>query len=86
MEGLRKQDLIIKSRESFFCDAVQDVEEFSGEYVIINTELGKLTVEGEALKIKELNEKEGKIIIAGKITGFFFHEEKETLKLFKRKK
>lgn len=86
MEGLKKQELIIKSRESFNCDAVRDVEEFSGEYVIINTEYGKLNVEGEDLRIKELCEKEGKITVTGKISGVFFRDESEGIKLFRRKK
>ncbi len=86
MEANKKQELSLKSREIFNCDAVNDVEEFSSDYVIINTEYGKLNVEGENLKIKELNEKEGKISILGKINGIFFRDENEGLKLFKRKK
>lgn len=86
MEGIKKQELIIKSRESFSCDAVHDVEEFSSEYVIINTEYGKLNVEGDDLRIKELNEKDGKIFIIGKISGVFFHEQTQRAGIFKRKK
>lgn len=86
METGKRQDLIIRSRESLNCDAVRDVEEFSQEFVIINTEYGKLTVEGENLRIKELNEKEGNISLNGKISGVFFQEENERNRLFKRKK
>ena len=55
MEGT-KQEIRITSREVLNCDAVKDVEEFSGECVIINTLFGKLNVEGENLRIKELND------------------------------
>ncbi len=86
MEGNKKQNLIITSRETFNCDAVRDVEEFSEDFVIINTEYGKLSVEGENLRIKELNEKEGKIAIIGKISGLLFRDESEKAGFFKRRK
>ena len=86
MEAKKAQALIINSREALSCDAIIDVEEFSSEYVIINTEFGKLTVEGDELRIKELNEKDGKISIIGKIPGLFFREESERTGFFKRKK
>ena len=86
MEAVKKQTLIINARESFICDAVNDVEEFSSDYVIINTDYGKLSVEGNNLRIKELNEKEGKISIIGNIFGVFFRDESERVGLFKRKK
>ena len=86
MEEKRIQNIIIKSRESFNCDAVNDVEEFSDEYVIINTDYGKLSLEGENLRIKELNEKDGKITVTGKISGLLFRDENEKGGLFKRRK
>ena len=86
METVKKQSVIIESRENLTCDKVIDVEEFSGEYVIINTDNGKLTVDGENLRIKELNEKEGKISITGKISGAFFKDASDSRGFFKRKK
>ena len=86
MEGNKKQSLIISSREALNCDAVRDVEEFSEEYVIINTDYGKLSIEGENLRIKDLNEKESKISIIGKISGLFFRDESEKQGFFKRRK
>ena len=86
MEVKKKQTVNIDSRESLVCDSVCDVEEFSGEYVIINTDYGKLNVEGENLRIKELNEKEGKISVNGKISGVFFKDESETNGFLKRRK
>jgi len=86
MEVKKKQSLNIDSREIFSCDLVRDVEEFSGEYVVINTDFGKLALEGEGLRIKELNEKEGKISVIGKIIGASFFEENEHRGFFKRKK
>ena len=85
MEEKKTQNLIIKSRESLCCDSVKDVEEFSEDFVIINTDYGKLSVEGENLKIKELNEKEARILIIGKISGLFFREENEKKGFFKRR-
>lgn len=86
MEGNKAQNLVISSRASLNCDSVRDVEEFSDEFVIINTDYGRLSIEGEGLRIKELNEKEGKISIIGKITGLFFRDESERPSFFKRKK
>ena len=86
MEGNKTQNLIINSRASLSCDSVRDVEEFSDEFVIINTDYGRLSLEGEGLRIKELNEKDGKISIVGKITGLLFRDESEKPSFFKRKK
>ncbi len=86
MEINKTQNLFITSREMLNCDAVRDVEEFSEDFVIINTDYGKLSIEGENLRIKELNEKEGKISIIGKISGLFFRDENEKTGFFKRRK
>lgn len=86
MEGNKNQNLIITSREMLSCDAVRDVEEFSEDFVIINTEYGKLSIEGENLRIKDLNEKEGKILVTGKISGLLFRDESEKSSFFRRKK
>ena len=86
METNKSQNLSIKSREHFNCDTVIDVEEFSEEFVIINTEYGKLSIEGEDLRIKELNEKEKNISITGKISGLFFRDTIEKSGFFKSRK
>ena len=54
--------------------------------MIINTAYGKMIVEGGGLRIKELNESEGKISLTGKISGVFFKEESSEKGFFKRKK
>ena len=82
----KNQAIVINSREILICDSVTDVAALTEDFVEINTTFGKIDVEGEGLKIKELNEKEGKIVILGKIIGVFFKEEKDGKGFFKKHK
>ncbi len=54
-------------------DGVSDIAAFDEECVILNTGLGKITVEGAGLKIESLSEN-GDILIKGSISGIFCAE------------
>ena len=56
------QNLILENREKLNVSGVNDVLSFDDQVVIIETELGLLTVKGENLKINKLLLKEESII------------------------
>ena len=49
------QNVVLENREKLFITGVNDVLSFDDQVVIIETELGLLTIKGENLKINKLN-------------------------------
>lgn len=71
----KKIRTVIENRESLVMNGVINVECFNEDYLILNTSLGELTVEGENLKIESLTKENGDVYIIGKINGVFYKEK-----------
>ncbi len=76
--------LTINNRERLTVNGVINVEGFSEEYLVLNTTLGELAVEGESLKIESLTKENGEILIIGKINGLFYKDEKSEKGFFRK--
>lgn len=74
--------LIIKDRKTLTLNGVKNVLGFDDGYVSIESELGKLTVEGKDLKIESLTKEDGIIVVTGKIDGAYFNEQKPSKSVF----
>ena len=74
----KKQVLILENKSVFTLDGVINVESFNDDYLDLSTNLGDVTVEGKNLKIEELCQENGKILVKGEISGFFYKTPKET--------
>ena len=72
----KRYQLLISDRERLVINGVINVEGFGEEFLILNTSLGELTVEGCELKIESLTKENGEILITGKINGVFYKDEK----------
>ena len=68
--------LLITDRERVEINGVINVESFGEDYLILNTSLGQITIEGNDLKIESLTKENGEILIVGKINGLFYKDEK----------
>lgn len=68
------QNLILENREKLNVSGVNDVLSFDDQVVIIETELGLLTVKGENLKINKLNIDTSEVIVEGKINSLGYSE------------
>ena len=77
-----KQTVILENRKRLTIDSVKNVESFNDDYLEISTGLGDICIEGTDLKIEELRQENGKILITGEISGLFYKEAKQTKKLF----
>ena len=75
--------LIIKDKKALTLDGVKHVLSFEEDEVTLDTELGRVIVEGQDLKIESLS-KEGEILIVGKIDGAFYSSREEKGGLFGR--
>ena len=64
------QNLILENREKLSISGVLDVLSFDDQIVMIETELGLLTVKGENLKINKLSLDTSEVIVEGYIVRF----------------
>lgn len=73
------QNLVLENRNKLNVTGVKDVLSFDDEVIIMETELGLLTIKGENLKINKLSIDTGDVIIEGEINnlGYNEHSKKE---------
>ena len=81
MGGLNNviQNLILENRNKLSISGVKDVLSFDDQVVIMETELGLLSVKGENLKINKLSIDTSEVIIEGEINNLSYsdHTKKE---------
>ena len=70
------QNLILENRNKLSISGVKDVLSFDDQVVIMETELGLLTVKGETLKINKLSIDTSEVIIEGDIS-YLAYSDKE---------
>ena len=70
------QNLILENRGKLSISGVLDVLSFDDQVVMIETELGLLTVKGENLRINKLSIDTSEVIVEGEIS-FLSYSDKE---------
>ena len=68
------QNLVLENREKLSISGVLDVLSFDDQVVIVETELGLLTVKGENLRINKLSLDTTEVIIEGEIYNLAYSE------------
>ena len=78
------QNLILENRNKLSISGVKDVMSFDDQVVIMETELGLLTVKGENLKINKLSIDTSEVIVEGEINVLSYsnHSSKEQERKF----
>ena len=71
------QNLILENRGKLSVSGVLDVLSFDDQVVIIETELGLLTVKGENLRINKLSLDTAEVIIDGDISSLSYSQNKQ---------
>ena len=71
------QNLILENREKLSISGVLDVLSFDDQIVILETELGMLTIKGEDLRINKLSLDTGDVVIEGNINSVSYSEKEE---------
>ena len=69
------QNLILENREKLSVSGVLDVLSFDDQVVIMDTELGMLTVKGDNLRINKLSIDTSEVIVEGNIYNMADNEE-----------
>ena len=74
------QNLILENRGKLSISGVLDVLSFDDQVVIVETELGLLTVKGESLRINKLSIDTSEVVIEGEISSLTYSDSKNTEK------
>lgn len=75
--------LSVENRKQVMASGVLDVDRFDEKAVVVLTNMGVLTVEGEDLHINRLNVESGEIAIEGEIDLLQYSDLKEKGGVFK---
>lgn len=74
------QNLILENRKKLSISGVIDVLSFDDQVVMVETELGLLTVKGENIRINKLSIDTSEVIVEGEIS-FLAYSDKEQEKI-----
>ena len=71
------QNIILENRKKLSISGVNDVLSFDDQVVIVDTELGLLTVKGENIKITKLSLDTAEVIIEGEISNLSYSQSNQ---------
>ena len=71
------QNLVLENREKLSVSGVNDVLSFDDQVVMIDTELGLLTVKGENIRINKLSLDTSEVIVEGEISSLAYSQNKQ---------
>lgn len=69
------QNLVLENREKLSISGVLDVLSFDDQIVIVETELGLLTVKGDNLRINKLSIDTSEVIVEGDIISLIYSQK-----------
>ena len=69
------QNLLLENREKLTISGVNDVLSFDDQIVILETQLGLLTVKGENLRINRLSLDNEEVVVEGEINNLMYTEK-----------
>lgn len=71
------QNLVLENREKLSVSGVNDVLSFDDQVVMVDTELGLLTVKGENIRINKLSLDTAEVIIEGSISSLIYSQKSQ---------
>ena len=71
------QNLVLENRGKLSVSGVNDVLSFDDQVVMVDTELGLLTVKGENIRINKLSLDTSEVIVEGEISGLLYSQNKQ---------
>jgi len=67
-------NLVLENRRKLSISGVLDVDSFDESTIIVNTEMGELTIQGQDLHINNLSIETGEMCIEGSISTLLYSE------------
>lgn len=74
------QNIVLENREKLNITGILDVFSFDDQMIIIETELGLLTIKGDNLKINKLSLDTSDFIVDGKISCLSYSDSEVNMK------
>ena len=74
----KQQDLTLKQRNNLIVTGVMEVISFDDTAVVLKTELGDLTVQGQGLQLKELSVAGSQTRVEGAISALIYEDPRTT--------
>lgn len=71
------QNLVLENREKLSISGVNDVLSFDDQVVMVDTELGLLTVKGENIRINKLSLDTSEVIVEGEISSLNYSQKSQ---------
>ena len=71
------QNIVLENREKLNITGVLDVLSFDDQIVILETDLGMLTIKGEDLRINKLSIDTTEVVIEGEINSLNYSEKQD---------
>ena len=71
------QNLVLENRKKLSVSGVNDVLSFDDQVVMVDTELGLLTVKGENKRINKLSLDTAEVIVEGEISSLSYSQNKQ---------
>ena len=73
----RSNEISIINLKTFTMSGVVDIAGFDGDYILLDTTAGRISIEGRDLKIESLTKDGGVILVVGDISGVYVTPIKE---------
>ena len=84
-ENIRKShNLILEDRKKFTLTGVRDVLSFDENTIMLETDLGRLAVKGEDLKLGQFDTQKGDVSGIGKIYAVVYTQDEQSSGFFSR--
>ncbi|TDX44390.1 sporulation protein YabP [Orenia marismortui] len=84
MSNTKEQKLILSDRKQLELVGVTEVINFSENEILLESNMGKLIIQGEDLHIKQLDLENSKLLVNGYITDLRYDQETKAEGFFKR--
>jgi len=76
--GPKVHNIIMENRQKLSISGVIDVDSFNTENVMLETEMGMLSIKGEDLRISRLNLENAEMIVEGDILSCVYSDDIKT--------
>ena len=70
-----KQTVVLKDRKNLTLDGVRGIAEFADGALTLETVAGRLTAEGEDLRVESLDKESGRICVTGRFDAIYYAGE-----------
>ena len=80
LQEKREHEFVLRRRKEMNVVGVKDIDSFDENSVVLETTDGTLVVEGETLKIGELDTEKGVVSVSGKINAVYYSSDEKEAK------